>query len=204
MGCTYHPEVESDLERCSRCGEPFCPDCFVVLRDQPFCPACKIEHVRDLRSGLTPGALDLGSVGRRFLGVWLDGFITGIASYAIIIPLVLLSVGVTAGSKPEAEPSSAQLIVSLMMYPVLFGLPLVYEGFMLQRRGQTLGKMALGLKVVTPEGNDIGKGQAWSRAALKVLLGSCVGIDYIPAFFTREKTCFHDMIARTRVVRLRP
>jgi uncharacterized RDD family membrane protein YckC len=88
------------------------------------------------------------------------------------------------------------------VYPIFLGVPIVYEGLMLQRRSQTLGKMALGLKVVTPEGRSIGRGQAWGRAALKILLGSCMGIDYIPALFTRERTCFHDMLARTRVVRL--
>jgi len=28
-------------------------------------------------------------------------------------------------------------------------------------------------------------------------------VDYIPAFFTQEKTTLHDMIAKTRVVRVR-
>jgi len=203
MGCAHHPEVDTGLERCERCGGEFCPDCFVVLRDQPFCAACKVEHVRDLRSGILPGALDLASVGRRFLGMWLDGFVTGLASYAVVLP-IMIPLAVMSESKPGSEPGELPVIMSLLMYPVFFGLPLVYEAMMLKRRGQTLGKMAMGLKVVTPEGHDIGKGQAWGRAALKVVLGSCMGIDYIPAFFTREKTCFHDMIARTRVVRLRP
>jgi uncharacterized RDD family membrane protein YckC len=91
-----------------------------------------------------------------------------------------------------------------MIYPILLGLPLVYEALMLKRNGQTLGKLAVGVRVVTPEGQPISRGQAWARAAIKVILGSCLGIDYLPAFFTRERTCFHDMIARTRVIRLQP
>lgn len=204
MGCAHHPEVETGLERCERCGAELCPDCFVVLRDQPFCAACKIDHVRDLRSGITPGALDLASVGRRFLGMWLDGFLTGIASYALILPIMLIPLAATGAAGRGSEPGAVPMLVTLITYPVLFGIPFVYEGLMLQRRGQTLGKIALGLKVVTPEGHDIGKGQAWGRAAVKVLLGSCMGIDYVPALFTRERTCFHDMLARTRVVRLVP
>jgi uncharacterized RDD family membrane protein YckC len=73
---------------------------------------------------------------------------------------------------------------------------------MLQRRGQTLGKMALRIKVVTPDGGDISPGQAWGRAVLKLALGTCMGIDYLPALFTRERTCLHDMIVKTRVVRV--
>jgi uncharacterized RDD family membrane protein YckC len=94
--------------------------------------------------------------------------------------------------------------MALLIYPLAFGVPLVYEALMLKRNGQTLGKMAVGVRVVTPEGGPIGRGQAWARSAVKVVLGSCLGIDYLPAFVTRERTCFHDMIARTRVIRLGP
>jgi uncharacterized RDD family membrane protein YckC len=204
MACAHHPEVETGIERCERCGGEFCPDCFVVLRDRAFCAACKVEHVRDLRSGIVPGVLDLARVGRRFLGIWLDSFVTAIASYALILPIMIPLASMSATRGRGSSPGVLPMVLSLLMYPVFLGVPLVYEGFMLQRRGQTLGKMALGLKVVTPEGHDIGKGQAWGRATIKVLLGSCMGIDYVPALFTRERTCFHDMIARTRVVRLRP
>jgi uncharacterized RDD family membrane protein YckC len=74
---------------------------------------------------------------------------------------------------------------------------------MLQRRGQTVGKMALGVRVVTAEGGPISGKQAWMRTVLRLVLGTCMGIDYLPAFFTHERTCLHDMIAKTRVVRVR-
>jgi uncharacterized RDD family membrane protein YckC len=83
-------------------------------------------------------------------------------------------------------------------------MPVVYEGFMLQKRGQTLGKMALGLKVVTPDGGEISRGQAWARPALRLVLGTCMIIDYLAALVTRERTCLHDMIVKTRVVRTGP
>jgi uncharacterized RDD family membrane protein YckC len=201
MACAHHPEVETGLERCERCAATFCPDCFLVLRDRAYCAACKIEVVRDLRSGIVPGALALASTGRRLLGVWLDGFVTTLAAYALLIPLMI---PIAALSGPGREPGGLELAMMLLIYPILLGIPFVYEALMLKRSGQTLGKMAVGVKVVTPEGQPIGSGQAWARAAIKVILGSCLGIDYLPAFFTRERTCFHDMIARTRVVRLHP
>jgi len=178
----------------------FCLDCVVPLRGRPYCGACKFEHVRDLLSGILPGALDLASTGRRFAGLFLDNMMTTIAAYAVVIPLVLLAGVAARAGGGRQEPSIGPL---LLTYPILFGIPLVYEGLMLQRRGQTLGKMALGVKVVTPAGLDISAGQAWGRATLKLVLGSCLGIDYLPAFFTRERTCLHDLIAKTRVVRVR-
>jgi uncharacterized RDD family membrane protein YckC len=200
MPCPNHPAVEKGLDRCQRCGGIFCPDCFVVLRNAPFCAACKVEHIRDLRSGLEPGALDLGSVGRRFAAILIDGFLTGMASYIVLIPM-LLFVGVAGAASPEDSDAVVGFVV-MLWYPVALGLPFVYESWMLRARGQTLGKMALGVKVVTPEGSDISTGQAWLRTALKIVLAGCVGITYIPAFVTRERTTLHDMMARTRVVRM--
>jgi len=198
MPCGLHPEVETGLERCERCGEQFCPDCYVVLRDRPWCAACKVDLVRDLRSGIAPDELPLASVGRRFVGLWVDSFITGMATYAITIP-VMLAFGALGGMAEDAATWMSFAIMGIT-YPVAFGIPLVYEALMLKRRGQTLGKMAINVEVVTPEGGPISPRQAWTRSAMKVLLGSCMGIDYIPALFTRERTCLHDMIAGTRVV----
>jgi uncharacterized RDD family membrane protein YckC len=199
VACPQHPFVVSGLERCARCDGEFCPDCVVWLRGRPYCAACKFEDVRDLLSGILPGALDLASVGRRFGGLWLDGFITTMGAWALTIPLFLVA-GVFATARPQ---SSAPVWVVILVYPILLGVPVVYEALMLKRRGQTLGKIALGVKVVTPDGADISAGQAWGRAVLKMLLGSCAGIDYLPAFFTHDRTCLHDLIAKTRVVRVR-
>jgi len=206
MPCPNHPAVETGLDRCERCGGTFCPDCFVVLRDAPWCARCKLELVRDLQSGLEPHALPIGTIGRRFGALWVDGFLTGVASYALLIPLMILMVGLAgaAGSAgADGEPSDAVTgFFTLLMYPILLGIPFVYEGWMLQARSQTLGKMALGLKVVTPDGGTITRGQAWARSGLKIVLASCAGLTYIPAFLTRERTTLHDLIAGTRVVRV--
>jgi uncharacterized RDD family membrane protein YckC len=200
MACTNHANLELGLERCARCAESFCADCIVWLRGAAYCAACKNQYVRDLLSGILPGALDLAAVGRRFLALWLDSMLTTMASYALVLPLML---GAGALSAAGGRDSGALSVVAVvLMYPLFFGIPLVYEALMLRRRGQTLGKMALGLRVVTPDGNDISPGQAWGRAALRLVLGTCLIIDYIPAFLTREKTCLHDLIARTRVVRV--
>lgn len=206
MPCPNHPAVENGLDRCERCGGGFCPDCFVVLRDAPYCAPCKVELVRDLQSGLEPGALPIGTIGRRFGGLWLDGVLTGVASYALLIPLMILMVGVAGAGDlagADGEPSDAfTVLFSLVMYPIVLGIPFVYEGWMLQSKSQTLGKMALGLKVVTPDGGPITRGQAWARSGLKIVLAGCLGVTYLPALVTRERTTLHDLIAGTRVVRL--
>ena len=68
------------------------------------------------------------------------------------------------------------------------------------KNGQTLGKMALKVRVVRPDGSPISPGQAWGRVAMRTILGCLWIVDYIPAFFTPERTTLHDMVAGTRVV----
>ena len=68
------------------------------------------------------------------------------------------------------------------------------------KNGQTLGKMALRLRVVRPDGSRITAADAWGRTLMRMLLGCVAIVDYIPYFFTAEKTTLHDVIAGTRVV----
>jgi uncharacterized RDD family membrane protein YckC len=205
MGCPFHPEIESGLETCEGCGGSFCGDCYVVLSDRAYCAACKEEFVRDLRSGIRRGALDFASIGRRLVGMWIDGFVGTMAAYAIVLPLTMIvfgGLGAASAAGGGELPAAATMAMMLLTYPVYFAVPILYEGFMLQRRGQTLGKMALGVRVVTPQGGPISRRQAWIRATAKILLASCLGITYWVALVTRDRTCLHDLIAKTRVVRV--
>jgi uncharacterized RDD family membrane protein YckC len=214
MQCINHPEVDQDIVRCLRCQEPFCPDCVVMLRGYWYCGPCKAEQVRDIQSGTTR-AFELASVGRRLGAYLLDSLIVGAALLVFMIPFFFVIGGAAALTGSGREPSDAAataLGLSVMvMYVVVLALsialPLVYEALMLARRGQTLGKMAVAIQVVSADGAMLTKGQAWGRAAMKVALAqfcSCFGLlaDYLPALFTVEKTTLHDMAARTRVVRL--
>jgi uncharacterized RDD family membrane protein YckC len=196
--CPNHPSVY-DLRTCSRCGRSYCQSCVVLLRGAYFCADCKAEQLRDVQSGTAPGTLDLASVSRRFGALWIDGVITGMASMAVFIPFVFV---MAARPTPQTDPGTAELLFMLVLYPLMIGLPFVYEGLMLQKKGQTLGKMALGIKVVTADGRDISAGQAWGRTGMRTVLNFCMFVDYLPVFFDKDKKCIHDMAAKTRVVRL--
>ena len=217
MQCVNHPDVDQDIVRCIRCARPFCPDCVVMLQGYWYCGACKTEQVRDIQSGTTT-ALELASIGRRIAAVLLDSLIQGVAAMLLVMPVFLLIGGmaVFAGNAsqgggsgaPEAAVGVAVMAAYLFMFFLSMALPLVYEGWMLQRGGQTLGKMAVSIRVVTVDGGPLTRGQSWGRAALKVALSqvcSCLGLlaDDLPACFTAEKTALHDMAAGTRVVRIR-
>jgi uncharacterized RDD family membrane protein YckC len=64
--------------------------------------------------------------------------------------------------------------------------------------------MVTGIKVVSPEGRDISRGQAWGRAVLRQIFFSYLAlINYLPALMTKQKTAVHDIACKTRVVRAR-
>jgi uncharacterized RDD family membrane protein YckC len=193
MACTNHPDVESGLAECSRCGKPFCGSCLVFLGGRLHCAVCKSEQVRDLYAGTDRTELALASIGRRFAAIWLDGLILMVPTVAVLAAAAFFGSGV-------------ETFLELIAFPfaLLLAIPgLLYEGLMLSWRGQTVGKIALRIKVVTPSGEAISAGQAWGRVAIRSLLFSLLTlVNYLPAFFTKERTCVHDLVARTRVVQL--
>jgi uncharacterized RDD family membrane protein YckC len=162
--------------------------------------------MRDLQSGVPLQALDLASIGRRFLALWLDGLILGMI---VMIPAVLifLAIGFPLGMFDGGEEAEELLGVGMAIAQLVltFGIMAVYilyEGWMLSRDGQTLGKKIMKIKVVTPEGGDVTRSQAYTRSAIRQLIGivPCLGlIDYLVAF-GQERTCIHDQVAKTRVV----
>jgi uncharacterized RDD family membrane protein YckC len=189
MICRNHVDVSAGVRRCSRCGVTFCSDCLVDIQGRPYCATCKSEQLLDVRSGVDRTNLQFASIGRRFAAQFLDGLLISIPTIIIIMAMAFSA---ASGGKPPAAFNLWFIIPSV--------LAVIYEALMLKSRGQTLGKMAMKVKVVSPDGTDVSGGQAWGRAVGRALLGFLYIIDYIPALFTKEKTTIHDMMARTRVV----
>ncbi len=196
MACVNHPAVNVGLVRCRRCGQAFCRSCVVALRGQYYCARCKQEQVRDIQSGTEAGVLELASIGRRFGALWVDSIVL----IVLIIPLSI-ALGMASAAAGKAEPGRG---FSFLVMVVVGAIWFAYEGLMLSSRGQTLGKMAVGIKVVTAEGRDISGGQAWGRALIRQVFFEYIAlVNYLPALFTKQKTAIHDMAAKTRVVRFR-
>lgn len=197
--CVNHPSVMVGVVRCRRCEKTFCRNCVVALRGQYYCAQCKGQQVRDIQSGTEAGTLELASIGRRFAAMWVDSMV----AMVVVVPAVFAIMMTGPGTSPQAAEAAMNGLVLFATIGAVI-LMLLYEGLMLARRGQTLGKMAVGIKVVTPEGRDIGTGQAWGRAVLRQIFWSYLAfINYLPALFTRQKTAIHDLACKTRVVRAR-
>jgi uncharacterized RDD family membrane protein YckC len=182
MICRNHVDVSEGVRRCGRCGSTFCRDCLVDIGGKPYCATCKTEQLLDVRSGVS-GPLDLASIGHRFWAVVIDGVLLYVVNFAM---------GYAIGA---AMRGGAPQVVSCVS--VLFSLVITvsYEGVMIASSGQTLGKMALKVKVVSETGDDVTTGQAWGRGLAKI-----IPFSQVVALFNNERKGIHDMLAHTRVV----
>ena len=70
-------------------------------------------------------------------------------------------------------------------------------------RGATVGKMAVGLRVVTEQGNRLSFLNATGRFFAKLISAIILCIGFLMVAFTDRKRGLHDMIASTLVVKVR-
>jgi len=164
--------------------------------------------VQRMREGYSPqaavGQLQYGGFWIRFAAKFIDGIILNV----VLLPLNLLTQApmmALDGQSPEAAaaalPSAMALFGAYMV--VAMALPVCYHGFMVGKWGASLGKMACGLKVLTPDGQPVTMARAFGRAAAEIVSGLTCSIGYLIAAFDDEKRALHDHMATTRVVKSR-
>ena len=94
---------------------------------------------------------------------------------------------------------------SLSLMPLVTFLSLFNGGYLVvctAAGGQTLGKMAAGIRVVGVEHVRVPVGSAVLRTAAYVLSALPAGLGFLPWFFGRERRALHDHLAGTRVVKV--
>jgi uncharacterized RDD family membrane protein YckC len=137
----------------------------------------------------------------RFLAVVIDSILLNIALLVVRIPLGVTMLTPTLRRDPAAMMAmvGAVAVASLVSIAVTAG----YEIYFISAKGATLGKMALGLKVVRTDGAPISMGLSTARYFSKWLSAIIFMIGYIMAGFDDQKRALHDRICETRVIRVR-
>jgi uncharacterized RDD family membrane protein YckC/DNA-directed RNA polymerase subunit RPC12/RpoP len=195
---------------CSECGRPAAPEELARFGDRLVCPNCKNAYAQKLREGVAPA----GAV--RYGGFWLR-FVAYLIDYTIVgIPMGIIAILLTGGSMfalSRLGPNPAPEDVMAAMMPMIGAVAVMsvagmvlycsYETFFLVKYGATPVKMAMGLKVVRPDGSGIQVGRAIGRYFSKVLSGMILYIGFIMVGFDSEKRALHDMICDTRVIKTR-
>jgi len=150
-------------------------------------------YVREaaIASGIDGSGED-ADVGARGLAAAIDLLVLG-AIDAVVLYFTLQICGVTLGEWAllPRTPLVGFLLVQNIGYLVAF-----------TAGGQTLGKMAAGIRVV-PAGREpaIDFGQASVRTLIWIALAIPAGLGFLTAVFNREHRGLHDRLAGTRVVR---
>lgn len=138
-------------------------------------------------------AVQYVGVGRRFLAILVDLVILGVIDYIISIPFG----GVQTGS--------GNVSVSLTGFPAFIALliPISYYIVLEATMGGTLGKMLLGIRVVTVDGTSISWGASIIRNLLRIIdiLPFAYILGAILTWTSPFKQRFGDRIAHTVVVR---
>jgi len=159
-------------------------------------------------SDQTGNELDLAGRGRRLVATLID---------AALVPSLTLVLVMIAGVLEDAEDYADNWWM-LWVFLLAVVSYLILNGYGLWRRGQTLGKMALGIAIVPARTGPNGQwGSApaplWKLICLRALFFPLLFVVVVPTFaalpivdqlfiFGKRRRCLHDLVSGTVVVRL--
>ena len=152
------------------------------------------------RAFVTPDAvgldLELATLGSRGVAYLLD-----LTLFVLVLIVLSLAQSALFGAF-DAAGSIGVAVVLVLAFAWQFGYPIGFETLW---RGRTLGKAAMGLRVVTVEGAPVGVRHATVRAVVGLLeLVPTVGLPAIvTSFATRRAQRLGDLAAGTLVIRER-
>jgi uncharacterized RDD family membrane protein YckC len=145
-----------------------------------------------------PLELETANIGSRCLAVMIDWLIQGTTLFALIVGVTALA----GATNADVGVGMATAFFFLLTFIALWGYPTVMETLW---RGRTVGKAALGLRVVTIEGAPVRFRHAAIRATLGLvdfILTSGAGA-VIAVLVTRRSQRLGDLVAGTVVLRER-
>lgn len=137
----------------------------------------------DVPEGMS--ALEIASVGQRF-GAFLVDF---------VISVLVGVVGLIAASAIGGDVNVVNFLVSIGYWIVVL--------VMVATRGQSPGKIAIGIKIVKTDGRPIGFGTTLLREVIgKIISSIIILLGYIWILFDGQRQGWHDKIASTYVVKV--
>ncbi len=155
----------------------------------------------------------------KYAGFWLrvaayliDSLVMSAGGLLIAIPVIIGIVGFAVGlegvENPEDILESGRWmyvggIIGLILLASLLGLVMGWLYYALMessKYGGTLGKIAVGIKVVDMNGNKVTFGKATGRYFSRIVTNMTLFVGYIMAGFTEKKQALHDIIAGCLVI----
>lgn len=177
---------------CVECGKIFPTGEMIEYEGSWVCGTCKPVFFQKIKEGVvTAGGLQYAGFWIRFLAKIIDNVILQI----VFIPLRFLV---------PADPQDPEQLMryAFITVGVSMGFTAAYQIVCVGKWGATIGKMALRLKIVRPNGARVSYARACGRYFAELLSSLILLIGYIMAAFDDQKRSLHDRICDTRVIRL--
>jgi len=139
----------------------------------------------------SPGNVRYGGFWIRFFAVFIDALIIGVPFW-ILDGLI---------SEIDLDESSLE-IVGAMSAIASLSVGWLYEALLTSSpRAATLGKQAVGLRVIDIDGSPTSFRRATGRHFAKILSGLFLAIGYLISVLDPQKRTFHDHLCKTLVIR---
>jgi len=169
--------------------------------DEPASPHAAPASTLSVDDGVVArgGEIVYAGFWRRAAAWILDVLITGVFSAVLggVLGIGLGAFAVASGQDAEHVIASWSRVIELLSFVLSV---LYYTGFHSSRGGATPGKMAVGIKVLRPDGAQLSFARAFWRLFATILSGLAFVIGYVMAAFTQRKQTLHDMVCDTLVV----
>lgn len=162
-------------------------------------PRKGLEVQADLVAGDLTGRLEYASFGRRLFAHVIDSFILNVI---VIVPAFVVGfvAGMTGAVTPEGDLAGGFMFLT---WGIAVGIPIWYcVWFWTNKSGATPGKTAMGLRVVSEDGAPLDRRQSIVRYFGYIPSALFLGLGYLAMIWDDENRCWHDRMARTRVVRV--
>jgi uncharacterized RDD family membrane protein YckC len=139
---------------------------------------------------------------RRWCARLLDSFLAGL----ILIPGILLLMEL----RPDLVSEEQVLLYTAILLSAYYAIYGVLNGWMLHRRGQTIGKWILGIRIMRTDHRPVSFARLFLLRELVTGMFQALpwiggGVRFIDVVFIlgSDRQCLHDMLADTKVVRIR-
>ena len=148
--------------------------------------------------------LPLAGRGRRFVATLID--LVLVPALAILLMLVTGVLEHAADWSAAGRPYVRMFLLGLTSY-------LLLNGWLLWRRGQTVGKAAMGIAIASPTTG--GPPPLWKLLAIRALFFPILYLSFIPVvglvvlidqllIVRKQRRCLHDLLCGSSVLRMAP
>ena len=154
-------------------------------------------------ASVDPAGFEYAHFGRRLVAKIVDVIILSVVGVVVNGTIGAVLYGTLVGFQSSGSEVSMVAIVLFQILSTLANvvIGLAYGVFFIRRYNATPGKMALGLKLVRPDGSTLSIGRIIGRFFAEWLSGMILLIGYIMAAFDDENRALHDRICDTRVIK---